>query len=49
MNETGPVELKGEIYRTVGTPVCMYGAETWSKPIIQKHRLEVSDIRMLRT
>jgi hypothetical protein len=37
-----------EIYRTVTLPVVLYGCETWSLTLREKHRLRVFENRVLR-
>jgi hypothetical protein len=40
--------LKFKIYKTVILPVVLYGCETWSLTLEEKHRLRVSENRVLR-
>jgi hypothetical protein len=40
--------LKIKIYRTVILPVVLYGCETWSLTLREKHRLRVFENRVLR-
>nr|QQJ42582.1 chitinase 6-2 [Sogatella furcifera] len=41
-------KLKGKIYKTVVRPALMYGAETWAVKKAHEHRLEVTEMKMLR-
>ena len=43
-----PVELKGEVYKTVIRPAMLYGAETRATTKRQEKRIEVTEMRMLR-
>jgi hypothetical protein len=43
-----PKNLKIKIYRTVILPVVLYGCETWSLTLGEKHRLRVFENRELR-
>jgi hypothetical protein len=40
--------LKIKIYKTVISPVVLYGCETWSLTLRKKHKLRVFENRMLR-
>jgi hypothetical protein len=40
--------LKIRIYRTINLPVVLYGCETWSLALREKHRLRVFANRVLR-
>ena len=40
--------LKIKIYRTIILPVVLYGWETWSLTLREKHRLKVFENRVLR-
>jgi hypothetical protein len=40
--------LKIKIYKTVILPVVLYGCETWSLTLGEKHRLRVFENRVLR-
>jgi hypothetical protein len=40
--------LKVKIHKTVILPVLLYGCETWSLTLRKKHRLRVSENRVLR-
>jgi hypothetical protein len=40
--------LKIRIYNTIILPVVLYGCETWSLTLREKHRLRVFEIRVLR-
>ena len=40
--------LKIKIYRTIILPVVLYGCETWSLTLREKHRLRVFENRVLR-
>jgi hypothetical protein len=40
--------LKIKIYKTVILPVVLYGCETWSLTLTEKHRLRVFENRVLR-
>jgi hypothetical protein len=40
--------LKIRIYKTVILPVVLYGCETWSLTLREKHRLRVFENRVLR-
>ena len=42
------LKLKGKVYKTVGRPALLYGAETWATTRVQEARLEVNEMRMLR-
>jgi hypothetical protein len=37
-----------KIYRTIILPVILYGCDTWSLTLREKHRLRVFENRMLR-
>ena len=41
-------KLKIKIYRTIILPVVVYGCETWSLTLREKHRLRVFENRVLR-
>jgi hypothetical protein len=41
-------QLKIKIYKTVISPVVLYGCETWSLILREEHRLRVFDNRVLR-
>jgi hypothetical protein len=41
-------QLKIKIYKTVISPVVLYGCETWSLTLREEHRLRVSENRVLR-
>jgi hypothetical protein len=43
-----PKNLKIKIYKTVILPVVLYGCETWSLTLREKHRLRVFDNTVLR-
>ena len=43
------VKIKGPVYRTVVRPALIYGAETWALKKAQEKKLEVADMRMLRS
>jgi hypothetical protein len=40
--------VKIKIYRTIILPVVLYGCETWSLALREKHRLRVYENRVLR-
>jgi hypothetical protein len=40
--------LKVKIYKTIILPVVLYGCETWSLTLREKHRLRVFEKRVLR-
>jgi hypothetical protein len=40
--------LKVKIYKTIILPVVLYGCETWSLTLSEKHRLKVFENRVLR-
>jgi hypothetical protein len=40
--------VKTETYRTIILPVVLHECETWSLTLRQKHRLKVSENRVLR-
>jgi hypothetical protein len=40
--------IKTRIYRTITSPVVLYGCETWSLTIRQEHGLKVFEKRVLR-
>jgi hypothetical protein len=40
--------VKIKIYRTIVLPVVLYGCETWSLTMREKHRLRVLENRVLR-
>ena len=40
--------LKIKVYRTIILPVVLYGCETWSLTLREKHRLRVFENRVLR-
>jgi hypothetical protein len=40
--------VKVRIYKTIILPVVLYGCETWSLTLREKHRLRVFENRMLR-
>jgi hypothetical protein len=40
--------LKVKIYKTIILPVVLYGCETWSLTLREKHRLRVFENRVLR-
>jgi hypothetical protein len=40
--------IKIKIYRTIILHVVLYGCETWSLTLKEKHRLRVSENRVLR-
>jgi hypothetical protein len=40
--------LKIKIYRTIITPVVLYGCETWSLTMMEERRLRVLENRVLR-
>jgi hypothetical protein len=40
--------IKIRIYRTIILPVVLYGCETWSLTLREKHRLRVFETRVLR-
>ena len=41
-------KFKDQIYRTIILPVVLYGCETWSLTLREKHRLRVFENRVLR-
>jgi hypothetical protein len=43
-----PRNLKVKIYKTIVLPVVLYGCETWSQTLREKHRLRVFENRVLR-
>jgi hypothetical protein len=40
--------MKVKIYKTIILPIVLYGCETWSLTLREKHRLRVSENRVLR-
>jgi hypothetical protein len=40
--------LKIRIYKTIISPIGLYGCETWSLTLREEHRLRVSENRVLR-
>ncbi|KAJ4428389.1 hypothetical protein ANN_24409 [Periplaneta americana] len=42
------INLKVRIYKTVILPVVLYGCETWTLSLIEKHRLSAFDKKVLR-
>jgi hypothetical protein len=40
--------IKIRLYKTIILPVILYGCETWPLILLEKHRLRVSDNRVLR-
>ena len=40
--------IKIKVYRTIILPVVLYGCETWSVTLREKHRLRVLENRVLR-
>jgi hypothetical protein len=40
--------LKIKIYRTITSPVVLYGCETWSLTLREEHRLRIFDNRVFR-
>jgi hypothetical protein len=40
--------IKIRIYKTIILPVILYGCETWSLTLREKHRLRLFENRMLR-
>jgi hypothetical protein len=40
--------IKVKIYKTIILPVVLYGCETWSLTLREKHRLRVFENRVLR-
>jgi hypothetical protein len=43
-----PKNVKIRIYKTIILPVVLYGCDTWSLTLREKHRLRVFENRMLR-
>jgi hypothetical protein len=41
-------KTKIRIYKTIILPLCLYGCETWSATLREKHRLRVLENRVLR-
>ena len=41
-------KVKGEFYRTVIRPVLSYGSECWAIKKQQEHKMDVSEMKMLR-
>ena len=41
-------KFKDQVYRTIILPVVLYGCETWSLTLKEKHRLRVFENRVLR-
>jgi hypothetical protein len=41
--------LKFRIYKTIISPVFLYGCETWSLTLREEHRLRVFENRVLRS
>jgi hypothetical protein len=40
--------VKVRIYKTIILPVILYGCETWSLTVIEKHKLRVFENRVLK-
>jgi hypothetical protein len=40
--------VKVKVFKTIILPVVLYGCETWSPTLREKHRLRVFDNRLLR-
>jgi hypothetical protein len=45
---SSPKILRLKIYKTITLPVVLYGCETWSLTLKEKHRLSVSENRVLK-
>ena len=42
------VKTNDKVFRTVVIPALMYGAETWALKMVQEHKLDVAEMRMVR-
>ena len=48
-NRRMPVKQTGKIYKPVVRPALLYGSETWATTRGEEARLEVNEMRMLRS